>query len=119
MPRIKGQRGGGVYGPAYIDKKAAKAGERELEKKLRAKKAIDLVFKWIGGVEQMAEWAKENPTDFYTKMYVKLLPMQVKADMNVSVRKSINEIPDHELQAIVDRECARIAGPAEGEDEPR
>ncbi len=100
MPRIKGQRGGGVYGPAYIDKKAAKAGEVELQKKLRAKKAIDLVFKWIGGVEQMAAWAKENPTDFYTKMYVKLLPLQVKANVNHTAKTNEHQLSYAELQAI-------------------
>jgi hypothetical protein len=112
MPRIKGQRGGGIYGPAYVDPKAFKEGQ----KSIRAKKAIALVFDWIGGVQAMADWAKENPTDFFTKVWIKTLPAQAKMDVTVTARKSIHEIPDDELQTIVSRECERIAGPPSSEE---
>lgn len=41
-----------------------------------AKDTIAQVFEDIGGVENMAGWAKENPTQFY-QIYAKLLPLQV------------------------------------------
>lgn len=41
-----------------------------------AKDAVAKVFEDIGGVAQMGEWAKANPTQFY-QIYAKLLPLQV------------------------------------------
>lgn len=41
-----------------------------------AKDAVAKVFEDIGGVGRMAEWAQENPTQFY-QIYAKLLPLQV------------------------------------------
>jgi hypothetical protein len=41
-----------------------------------AKDAVARVFEEIGGVENMAEWARENQTAFYN-LYSKLLPLQV------------------------------------------
>lgn len=41
-----------------------------------AKESIARVFEEIGGVEKMAEWAQEHPTQFYN-LYAKLIPVQV------------------------------------------
>jgi len=41
-----------------------------------AKDAVAKVFEDIGGVAQMAEWARANQTQFY-QIYAKLLPLQV------------------------------------------
>ena len=37
-------------------------------------------FEALGGVPQMVAWARENPTDFYTKLYVKLVPKDIRAE---------------------------------------
>ena len=37
------------------------------------------VFDKIGGVNQMAVWAQENPTDFY-RIYARMLPQESKED---------------------------------------
>jgi hypothetical protein len=37
------------------------------------------VFNRIGGTASMAEWAKENRTEFY-RLYSKLLPLQVTGE---------------------------------------
>lgn len=44
-----------------------------------AKEHIALVFERLGGVEHMATWATENPTQFYN-LYAKLLPLQVTGE---------------------------------------
>ena len=41
-----------------------------------AKDAVAQVFDKIGGIEKMAEWAEDNPTQFY-QIYAKLIPTQV------------------------------------------
>lgn len=43
------------------------------------KAAIDAVYKGLGGVKAMIEWAKENPGEFYTKVWVKTLPQKIEA----------------------------------------
>lgn len=40
-----------------------------------AKENIQAVFVKLGGTTEMAEWAKENKTEFY-KIYARLLPLQ-------------------------------------------
>lgn len=42
-----------------------------------AKENIQAVFLRLGGTSRMAEWAEENPTDFY-KIYARLIPTDVK-----------------------------------------
>lgn len=44
------------------------------------------VFDMIGGISNMAVWAKENETQFYN-LYAKLLPLQVNADIHATVTK--------------------------------
>lgn len=46
-----------------------------------AKEGLELAFEGLGGVEALTTWAKENQTEFY-KLWAKLLPVQVKADVD-------------------------------------
>lgn len=41
------------------------------------KEDIVAVFTRLGGTAAMAEWAMENPGDFYTKIYAKMVPRNV------------------------------------------
>lgn len=43
-----------------------------------ARECVLLAFEMIGGVERMAAWANENPTDFYTKLYPKVITKEVE-----------------------------------------
>lgn len=60
-----------------------------------AKDAVAKVFEEIGGIAQMAEWAKENPTPFYN-IYAKLLPLQVAGEGGgpVQVEQIVRRIVD-------------------------
>jgi hypothetical protein len=51
-----------------------------------AKEAFQLAFDELGGPKGLAEWAKNNQTDFY-KLYSKLVPVdvQAKGDMTFTV----------------------------------
>jgi len=48
------------------------------------KQALQEAFHGIGGVPALTEWARENQGEFY-KLYAKLLPTELKADVNVTV----------------------------------
>ena len=38
------------------------------------------VYHAIGGGESLAKWAMENPGDFYTKLWIKVLPVKLVGD---------------------------------------
>lgn len=44
-----------------------------------AREAVLTTFEMIGGVERMAEWADENPKDFYTKLFAKTITREVES----------------------------------------
>lgn len=45
------------------------------------KAALEQAFDELGGVQSLVGWARENETEFF-KLYAKLLPVQVSADLN-------------------------------------
>jgi hypothetical protein len=47
--------------------------------------AIQWAFEGIGGVDALVAWAKKNRTQFYTKVWIKLLPLAVKPDQETPV----------------------------------
>lgn len=47
------------------------------------KEAIESAFSQLGGVSNMVKWAMDNETEFY-KLYAKLIPVTVKADVNIT-----------------------------------
>lgn len=57
------------------------------------KQCILNAFEHIGGVQNLAKWAMENQTDFYTKMYVKVMPTEVTGedggDIKITVTKRV------------------------------
>lgn len=40
------------------------------------------VFEQIGGAPRMAAWADSNPTDFYTKLFPKMISRSQQVDVN-------------------------------------
>jgi len=40
--------------------------------------AVVCAFEMMGGVEAFAQWASENETDFYTKMFTKVIGREVE-----------------------------------------
>jgi hypothetical protein len=45
--------------------------------------ALETAFEKMGGVDSLVKWALLEPTEFY-KLYAKLLPVQVNADVTIS-----------------------------------
>jgi hypothetical protein len=42
-------------------------------------------FEQIGGLRRMAQWADDNPTDFYTKLMPKLIQRSTQVDVSGTV----------------------------------
>ena len=43
------------------------------------------VFEQLGGVTRMASWADENPTDFYTKLFPKMISRSAQLEVTGSI----------------------------------
>lgn len=52
------------------------------------------VFEMIGGTEQMAKWAADNRTDFYTKLFPKVINKDVDVNTGGSVDELIRRLND-------------------------
>lgn len=48
------------------------------------REAIWKTFRALGDVEAMTKWAKKNPTEFYTRIFTRMLPLDVRAKVVVS-----------------------------------
>ena len=64
------------------------------------KSAFIEAFEEIGGVDNLVEWARCNQTEFY-KMLARLMPREIKADVNtgVSLIECLREIDEREASA--------------------
>tara|TARA_R110000772_G_C13310278_1_gene440229 strand:- start:24030 stop:24458 length:429 start_codon:yes stop_codon:yes gene_type:complete len=63
--------------------------------------AIAVAFEMMGGVERFAEWAEDNPDDFYIKMFGKTIGREVEHSKAVEV-EDILDILDGEAEDITD-----------------
>src|SRR6516225_8814880 len=81
----------------------------------QAKENIVAVFTRLGGTAAMAEWARNNQTEFY-RLYARLIPSESTTEINV---KDAAELSTEELLAIVragkpQRELAELDESADG-----
>lgn len=61
-----------------------------------AKEAIALAAEGLGGTDRLIDWAREDPLNeraFWTSIYTKLLPLQVKAEVNGQIIHGILKVP--------------------------
>jgi len=57
-----------------------------------ARECVLLAFEMIGGVEKMADWARENPTEFYTRLYTKTITREVEVGASESVEDMLRRL---------------------------
>lgn len=50
-----------------------------------ARECVLVAFEMIGGVERMASWAAANPTEFYTRLYAKVITREVEVSASEGV----------------------------------
>lgn len=80
----------------------------------QVKENVIAVFTRLGGTAAMADWAKDNLTEFY-RLYARLIPSEVTATIDI---RDASELSDSELRAIAIGGGAGTAGPQSGTDEP-
>lgn len=59
------------------------------------------VFDMIGGVEAMAEWAEENPGEFYTKLFSKTITRETDINHTVGVEDMLDELDELDDDALI------------------
>lgn len=94
-------------------------------KRIRAREVHELVmacYRKMGGLEALTKWATDNPTQFYTKVFVKLVPLQIAGKLTVADERKPQELSTDEILArlreIDDRRRER-GGTVEGTVSPR
>ena len=50
-----------------------------------ARNCVLVAFEMIGGVDRLADWAHRNPTDFFTKVYPKVITKELKLQTSEGV----------------------------------
>ena len=56
-----------------------------------AKEAFALAFEGIGGVKELAKWAKENQTEFF-KLYARMIPVELSGEVKARI-EVVDDIP--------------------------
>lgn len=68
--------------------------------KVRAREVHELVmacYRRMGGIQALTDWAKKHPTDFYTKVFVKLVPLQIAGKLTVEDKRKPQEMTTDEI----------------------
>ena len=69
-------------------------------------------FEQMGGLPRMANWADENPTDFYTKLFPKMISRSQQVDVSgtltiddaITRLERLDQVVEGEFQEIQQRE---------------
>lgn len=63
-----------------------------------ARECVLICFEMIGGVERMADWAAKNPTDFYTKLYPKVITKEVEVHASEGIEDLLARLDSAQRQ---------------------
>lgn len=70
-------------------------------KTVEVKAALVEAFAGIGGVPALKQWGEKNRTEFY-KLWGRLIPQEIKADVDGSVRMQIvEELTDAPTESVI------------------
>lgn len=71
-----------------------------------ARNAVLTVFETIGGVERMAEWAEDNPGEFYTKLFAKTITRDNEHTVSDGVEDLLDRLDKAEQSEMKELESA-------------
>jgi hypothetical protein len=80
----------------------------------QVKENVIAVFNRLGGTHTMAEWARENLTEFY-KLYARLIPTEVIGEFSI---RDAADLSDSELVSIATGGSTGAASAKTGEPQP-
>lgn len=77
-----------------VDRLPAISGETYAHVGRYAGAVVMSVFEQIGGLDRMAAWADSNPTDFFTKLFPKMVQRSQQVDIsgNVTIDDAITRL---------------------------
>jgi hypothetical protein len=61
-----------------------------------ARECVLIAFEMIGGVDRMASWANENPSEFFTKLYPKVITREVELNASRGMEDLLAELDARE-----------------------
>jgi hypothetical protein len=67
----------------------------------RSRQMVQDAFQMIGGVEAFAQWAQDNPTDFYTKLFSKTITTESEISHNVGIEALLDDLDAEENSGTV------------------
>ena len=67
---------------------------------VEVKAAIESAFKGIGGVPALIAWAEQNRDLFYVKVWTRIVPRELAADLNATVTTR-QDVRQHLVDQIV------------------
>lgn len=76
-----------------------------------ARHAVLTVFHQMGGTDAMTEWAKKNQTDFYTKLFPKVIDREPPQQGDRSVEDLLGELDREMIDVTPGREEAPVYEP--------
>lgn len=64
-----------------------------------ARECVLIAFEMIGGVERMAVWANDNPGEFYTKLFPKVITREVEHTASEGIEDLLSRLDRQGLPA--------------------
>jgi hypothetical protein len=81
----------------------------------RSRQLVMDAFEMIGGVERFAEWASENPGEFYTKLFTKTITTETDVNHTHGVESVLDELEAAEAAGdVIDADYEELTGDDEG-----
>lgn len=65
-----------------------------------SRNAVLTAFEMIGGTEAMANWAEENPGEFYTKIFTKTIQKEVEVTQKNDVESLLEQLSAKDQAAL-------------------
>lgn len=57
-----------------------------------ARETVLVAFEMIGGVDRMAAWAEDNPGEFYTKLFTKVITREVEVSAGAGIEELLMQL---------------------------
>lgn len=64
------------------------------KRSVSGRESLEEVFDRLGGVAGMVRWAKKNKTDFYTKLWIRLVPRDVTLTPGAGLEEMLSRLAE-------------------------
>lgn len=92
--------------PTILDKD----GELKINPGRFARGAVAIAFDMLGGVESFAEWAEENKSEYYTKIFPKIITRETELGVTEGVEALLDQLDQGVLDnaEVIDAEYEEL-----------